>query len=60
REFKTYKEFVGAGAMLAIVGILVGGLVNDSLIQVMPFVYATMGMGFAINRLVKKEDKESL
>ncbi|MCI8341844.1 MAG: hypothetical protein HFE62_01305 [Firmicutes bacterium] len=53
REFSSFMEYIGAGIMLAITGILVGGLVNDSVINVMAVSFTFMGVGFAINRMIK-------
>ena len=55
REFKTFKEYFGAGIMLAITGILVGGLVNDSVINVMAVSFTFMGVGFAVNKMIREE-----
>ena len=45
--------------MLAIAGFVVSGLVNDSTVQVMPVAYTFLGMGFAINRMLHKNDLEN-
>ena len=41
--------------MLAITGILVGGLVNDSVINVMAVSFTFMGVGFAVNKMIREE-----
>ena len=54
-EFAEFKDYVGMGIVIAAAGFMVSGLVNDSTVQMMPVVYALMGVGFAVNQLVKEE-----
>ena len=53
-EFTEFKDYAGMGICIAIAGFMVSGLVNDSTVQMMPVVYALMGVGFAVNKMVKK------
>ena len=46
--------------MIAVIGYLVSGIINDSTITVAPIYWCLMGIGFAINRLVKCRQKEEL
>lgn len=56
--FTSFKDYIGMGICIAVAGFMVSGLVNDSTVQMMPVVYAFMGMGFAINRIVLKEKEK--
>lgn len=55
--FKDYKHYMGLGIFIAIVGIMIDGLINDSMVSIMPIVYCLMGIGFALNRMIKNEVK---
>ena len=57
--FGGFKDHIGMGIAIAVAGFMVAGLVNDSTVQIMPVVYALMGTGFAINRMVAKEKQTS-
>ena len=54
-EFENYKDYMGMGIAIAVAGFMVSGLVNDTTVQMMPMVYALLGIGFAINRMIKSE-----
>ena len=58
-EYTDFVQFMGAGIFVAVCGFLVSGLVNDSTIQVSPVFYALLGVGFAINKMLKKENKKN-
>ena len=53
--FNSFKDYIGMGIAVAVAGFMVAGLVNDSTVQMMPVVYALIGAGFAVNRMVKEE-----
>lgn len=57
REFTDYKHFIGLGVFVAIVGIMMDSLINDGMVSIMPVVYCLMGIGFALNRMIKNETK---
>ncbi|MGE4214616.1 MAG: O-antigen ligase family protein [Anaerotignaceae bacterium] len=57
REFTDYKHYMGLGLFIAIVGIMIDGLINDSMVSIMPVVYCLMGIGFALNRMIKNDVK---
>lgn len=57
REFTDYKHFIGFGLFVAIVGVMIDGLINDGMVSIMPVVYCLMGMGFALNRMIKMDIK---
>lgn len=56
--YEGFADYIGMGIFIAIAGYLVAGLVNDSTVQMMPEVYVFLGMGFAVNRLLKKRTAE--
>ncbi|MCQ2553016.1 MAG: O-antigen ligase family protein [Clostridia bacterium] len=49
--------FAGAGTFLGVTGFLVSGLVDDSTVSVMPLFYTFLGMGIAINMIIKRRDE---
>ncbi len=49
-----YLSFAGAGIFLGITGFVVTGLVDDSTVSVMPMFYTLLGMGIAINMILKR------
>ena len=51
--------FTGAGTFLGVTGFLVAGLVDDSTVSVMPLFYTMLGMGIAINMIIKRRDEKS-
>ncbi|HCT63779.1 MAG TPA: hypothetical protein DIC60_00595 [Lachnospiraceae bacterium] len=57
REFTEYKHYIGVGVVIAIFGILIDGLINDGMVSIMPVVYCLMGIGFAVNRMIKNSMK---
>jgi len=52
-NYERFIEFMGAGILVATTGFLVAGFVNDSTVQIMPMFYSFVGLGFAINRIMK-------
>jgi len=53
--YEGFIDYIGMGIFIAIVGFMVSGLVNDTTIQMMPLVYVFLGMGFAINHMLKEK-----
>lgn len=54
----SFLEYIGMAFMIAIIGYLISGIINDSTITVAPIYWCMMGIGLAINRLVKKQREE--
>jgi hypothetical protein len=52
-RFDTFSKIMGGAIFIAVIGFLVGGLVNDSTVQITPIFYTFLGIGFAVNRIVK-------
>ena len=55
-KFDSFTESVGLGLFLGILGFAVSGLVNDSIVSVMPMFYVLLGTGIAINIRVKDQN----
>ncbi len=61
RDFgNDYLLFAGAGTFLGATGFMVTGMVNDSTVSVMPLFYTLLGMGIAINMIIKRRDAKGL
>jgi O-antigen ligase len=56
RDISTFLEYVGIGAFTGIMAYLAAGMFNDQIISVAPLFYSMVGLGLAVNRLVKKEE----
>ena len=52
---KGYLTFIGMGILSGTFGYLIVGFINDSMITVAPLFWVLLGMGVAINELIKKE-----
>jgi len=52
--------FAGVGTFLGCTGFMVTGLVDDSTVSVMPLFYTMLGMGIAINLIIKRRDAKKL
>lgn len=57
REFHDYYEQVGVGILLAVLGYLIAGIVNDSTVCVAPIFWILLGVGFAINQILLQQGK---
>src|SRR6056297_919306 len=55
RNINTFMEYIGVGAFAGIMGYLAAGMFNDQIISVAPLFYVMLGLGMAVNRLVRKE-----
>jgi Lipid A core - O-antigen ligase and related enzymes len=60
RRADDFLQYMGMAIMIAIIGYLISGIINDSTITVAPVYWCLIGIGFAINRLVKCKRKEEL
>ena len=56
RDINSFLEYVGVGAFVGIMAYLAAGMFNDQIISVAPLFYSMVGMGLAVNRLLKKEE----
>lgn len=57
RQFESYYEQVGAGILLAVLGYLIAGIVNDSTVCVAPIFWVLLGIGFSINQALLQQGK---
>lgn len=55
-KFDTYASQLGVGIFLASIGYMIAGITNDSTITVAPIFWILMGVGFSMNRIVKKSE----
>ena len=55
-KFDTYASQLGVGIFLASVGYMIAGITNDSTITVAPIFWILMGVGFSMNKIVKKSE----
>lgn len=55
RKKFSKTEIFGIGIFVGILGYLVTGLVNDSMVGVAQFFWCFIGLGFAVNRLCREE-----
>lgn len=56
KGFHSYLSQMGIAVLIGTFAYMVAGIANDSTIAVAPIFYAFMGIGLAINHLVKKEE----
>ena len=57
-EFKDVHSCLCLGILLGILGYAIMGISNDSCVALSPLAWAMLGLGFAVNMLVKKEMEE--
>lgn len=55
-NYKTYIEKIGVFIFIGTVGYMISGLINDSTITVAPVFWALLGIGFACNKLINKQN----
>lgn len=55
-----FLSYAGVGTFLGCTGFMVTGLVDDSTVSVMPMFYGLLGMGIAINMIIKRRDDKAL
>ncbi len=60
RRANDFLQYMGMAIMIAVIGYLISGIINDSTITVAPIYWCLMGIGLAINHLVKCKQKEEL
>lgn len=58
-NFNNFKDIFGVCILASIIGYCVTGLFNDSVVSVAPIFWALLGLGIAINRLKKEEDRST-
>ncbi|MDR3242486.1 MAG: O-antigen ligase family protein [Clostridiales Family XIII bacterium] len=55
-KYADFNSTVGFGIFLGVCGFLTSALVNDSSVSVMPMFYGLLGIGIAINIILKKQN----
>ncbi|MCF7926594.1 MAG: O-antigen ligase family protein, partial [Candidatus Izimaplasma sp.] len=58
RKFETLSDYIGAGLFASVTAYLISGFFNDQIISVAPIFYAMLGLGIAINLMIKESEKE--
>jgi len=53
RDINTFMEYIGVGAFAGIMGYLAAGMFNDQIISVAPLFYVMLGLGMAVNRILR-------
>lgn len=56
--FIDFISFVGAGIFLGIDGFLISAITNDSVVSIMPIFYGLLGVGIAINMMLRKQSSK--
>ncbi len=56
RELNTFLEYIGVGAFVGVMSYLAAGIFNDQIISVAPLFYTMVGLGLAVNRMLKKQE----
>ena len=54
-SFEAYKDYIGAGMFAGVTAYLVAGMFNDQIMSVTPIFYGMLGLGIAINYLIKEK-----
>lgn len=54
-EEKNYLSKMGTCIMTSVIGYLFMGVTNDSMICISPIFYVLLGIGMAINKIIKSE-----
>lgn len=52
-DIESFTEYMGVAVFLSITAYLVAGIFNDSVVSVAPLFWILLGMGIAINRIIK-------
>ncbi|MDR1134601.1 MAG: O-antigen ligase family protein [Clostridiales Family XIII bacterium] len=55
-EIDDFCSIVGAGIFFGVVGFAFAGIVDDSTVSVMPLFYGLIGLGIAINSIIKRRN----
>jgi len=59
RDLNTFLEYIGVGAFVGVISYLAAGIFNDQIISVAPLFYTLVGLGLAVNRILKKQEEKS-
>lgn len=54
-DFTSFSSKLGVAILIAVCGYLITGLTNDSMLVTSPVFYCLLGLGIALNGIVKKE-----
>jgi O-antigen ligase len=57
RDISTYLEHIGVGAVTGVIAYLGAAFFNDQIISVAPLFYVMVGLGIAVNHMVKNQEQ---
>jgi O-antigen ligase len=60
RDINTFMEYIGIGAFTGVMGYLAAGMFNDQIISVAPLFYVMVGLGLAVNRILRVKNSEAM
>jgi hypothetical protein len=60
RDINTFLEYIGVGVFVGVMSYLVAGLFNDQIISVAPLFYTMVGLGLAVNRILRANSSETI
>ena len=55
RSLQTVTEKIGMAVLVSLFGYMVTGIANDSTVTVAPVFWGMLGLGMAINRMIKRQ-----
>lgn len=55
-KYETVYSYMALGILLGIVGYGIAGISNDSSVSLAPIAWVLLGVGFALNKIMKKEE----
>lgn len=60
KESQTALDFIGMGCFISVLAYLAAGFFNDQVVSVAPLFYIVIGLGFAINSILRSKTKYSI
>jgi hypothetical protein len=60
RDINSFMEYIGVGAFTGVMGYLAAGMFNDQIISVAPLFYVMLGLGLAVNRILRVKNSEAM
>lgn len=54
-EYKDFTSIIGVGIFVGVVGYLITGVFNDSVVSVAPVFWVLLGLGICINTMIKND-----
>jgi hypothetical protein len=60
RDISTFLDYIGVGAFVGVMSYLAAGMFNDQIISVAPLFYTMVGLGLAVNRILRANSSETI